>query len=140
MQNGSQPRFSIIIPVKAVNAYVRETVPYILKLDRADLLSVALKYFERPDVAAIGGSVNIGSPDEFTIRELAEKVLALLPESKSKLVFNPLPQDDPRQRQPDIRLAKEKLGWEPRIKLNEGLMKTVDYFRKTLAVCAPGAV
>jgi len=80
------------------------------------------------------GPVNIGNPDEFTIRELAEKVLALIPESKSKLVFNPLPQDDPRQRQPDIRLAKEKLGWEPRIKLNEGLIKTVDYFRKTLAV------
>jgi len=80
------------------------------------------------------GPVNIGNPDEFTIKELAEKVLKLIPESKSKLVFNPLPQDDPRQRQPDIRLAKEKLGWEPKIKLNEGLIKTVDYFRKTLAV------
>ncbi|MFA6433306.1 MAG: UDP-glucuronic acid decarboxylase family protein [Elusimicrobiales bacterium] len=79
------------------------------------------------------GPVNIGNPDEFTIKELAEKVLKLIPESKSKLVYKPLPQDDPRQRQPDIRLAKEKLGWEPRIKLNEGLVKTVSYFKETLA-------
>ena len=78
------------------------------------------------------GPVNIGNPDEFTIKELAEKVLALIPESKSKLIYKPLPQDDPRQRQPDISLAKEKLGWAPKVKLNEGLIKTVDYFRKTL--------
>lgn len=75
------------------------------------------------------GPVNIGNPDEFTIRELAEKVLKLLPESKSKIVYKPLPQDDPRQRQPDISLAKEKLGWEPRVKLDEGLKKTIEYFR-----------
>jgi UDP-glucuronate decarboxylase len=78
------------------------------------------------------GPVNLGNPDEFTIKELAEKVLALIPESKSKLVYKPLPQDDPRQRQPDIRLAKKMLGWAPKIKLNEGLAKTVDYFRRTL--------
>jgi len=75
------------------------------------------------------GPVNIGNPDEFTIKELAEKVLALLPESKSQIVYKPLPQDDPRQRQPDISLAKEKLGWVPTIKLEEGLVKTIGYFR-----------
>lgn len=78
------------------------------------------------------GPVNIGNPGEFTIRELAEKVIALTG-SRSKLEFKPLPSDDPRQRQPDIRLAREKLGWEPRIPLDEGLKKTVEYFRKALA-------
>lgn len=78
------------------------------------------------------GPVNLGNPDEFTIKELAEKVLKLIPESKSKLVFKPLPQDDPRQRQPDISLAKAKLGWAPKIKLDEGLLKTIEYFRRTL--------
>ena len=82
--------------------------------------------------AEFTGPVNIGNPDEFTIKQLAEKVLELIPGSKSKLVFEPLPQDDPRQRQPNIALAKEKLGWEPKIKLNDGLQKTVDYFRRTL--------
>lgn len=75
------------------------------------------------------GPVNIGNPDEFTIKELAEKVLELILESKSRIVYKPLPQDDPRQRQPDISLAKEKLGWEPKIKLDEGLKKTIEYFR-----------
>lgn len=75
------------------------------------------------------GPVNIGNPDEFTIKELAEKVLKLLPESKSKIVYKPLPQDDPKQRQPDISLAKEKLGWEPKVKLDDGLKKTIQYFR-----------
>lgn len=79
--------------------------------------------------AGFVGPVNIGNPDEFTIKELAEKVLALLPESKSKIIYKPLPQDDPRQRQPDISLAKEKLGWEPKTKLQEGLIKTIEYFR-----------
>jgi UDP-glucuronate decarboxylase len=78
------------------------------------------------------GPVNIGNPDEFTIKELAEKVLSLLPKSKSKIVYKPLPQDDPRQRQPDISLAKEKLGWEPKTKLNEGLIKTIEYFRTVI--------
>jgi UDP-glucuronate decarboxylase len=74
------------------------------------------------------GPVNIGNPDEFTIRELAEKVIALT-KSKSKIVFTPLPADDPKQRQPDISLAKKKLGWKPKIKLEEGLKKTIEYFR-----------
>lgn len=75
------------------------------------------------------GPVNIGNPDEFTIKELAEKVLELLPESKSQIIYKPLPQDDPRQRQPDISLAKEKLEWAPKIKLQEGLIKAIEYFR-----------
>ncbi len=75
------------------------------------------------------GPVNMGNPNEFTIRELAERVLAMLPESKSRIDYRPLPTDDPRQRQPDIRLAKEKLGWEPKVLLPEGLEKTIAYFR-----------
>ena len=75
------------------------------------------------------GPVNLGNPGEFTMLELAEKVLALTG-SKSRLVHRPLPSDDPRQRQPDISLAKEKLGgWEPRVPLDEGLRRTIEYFR-----------
>jgi len=74
------------------------------------------------------GPVNIGNPGEFTMLELAEMVLKLTA-SKSKLVFQPLPQDDPKQRRPDITLAKEKLGWEPTIPLEEGLKRTIDYFK-----------
>jgi len=75
------------------------------------------------------GPVNLGNPGEFTIKELAEKVLELIPESKSKIIYKDLPQDDPKQRQPDIKLAKEKLDWEPTIKLEDGLLKTIEYFR-----------
>lgn len=74
------------------------------------------------------GPVNLGNPIEFTIMELAEKVLALTG-SKSKLTFKPLPEDDPKQRCPDISLAKSKLGWEPQVKLEEGLVKTIEYFK-----------
>lgn len=73
------------------------------------------------------GPVNIGNPDEFTILELAQKVIDLTG-SKSKLVFEPLPQDDPMQRQPNISLAKSKLDWEPKIKLDQGLVKSIEYF------------
>ena len=76
------------------------------------------------------GPVNLGNPGEFTIRELAEKILAMLPESRSRLVFEPLPADDPRQRRPDIALAGRHLGWAPAISLDQGLGKTIDYFRK----------
>lgn len=77
------------------------------------------------------GPVNIGNPNEFTIKELAEKVLALIPESTSKIIYEKLPQDDPKQRKPDISLAQEKLGgWEPNVQLEEGLKKTIEYFRK----------
>ena len=81
------------------------------------------------------GPVNMGNPNEFTIRELAERILKLIPESTSKLVCKPLPSDDPRQRQPDISLAKEKLGWEPTVVLEDGLKKTIAYFRQLLGGC-----
>jgi len=77
------------------------------------------------------GPVNLGNPGEFTIRELAEKTLAMTG-SNSELINLPLPQDDPTQRQPNISLAKEKLGWEPVIKLEEGLGKTIDYFKSII--------
>ena len=73
--------------------------------------------------------INTGNPGEYTIAELAEKTLKMLPESKSKLVHKPLPGDDPKKRKPDITLAKELLGWEPKIPLDEGLARTIDYFR-----------
>jgi len=77
------------------------------------------------------GPVNVGNPREFTILELAELVLRIVG-GKSKLVFKPLPSDDPRQRQPDISLARQRLGWEPRVTLEDGLKETIAYFRKTL--------
>jgi UDP-glucuronate decarboxylase len=77
------------------------------------------------------GPVNIGNPGEFTMLELAEKVIAMTG-SKSKIVFRPLPSDDPKMRRPDISLAKEKLDWEPKVKLDEGLAKTIEYFKGTL--------
>ena len=76
------------------------------------------------------GPVNIGNPGEFTIHQLAEKVLEMIPESGSKIVYKPLPSDDPIQRQPDISLAQEKLGWAPVVNLDEGLGKTIEYFRR----------
>lgn len=75
--------------------------------------------------------VNIGNPVEFTMLELAEMVLKLTG-SKSKLIYQPLPQDDPMQRQPNITLAKEKLNWTPKVNLEEGLSKTIDYFKQVL--------
>ncbi len=77
------------------------------------------------------GPVNVGNPGEFTILELAQKVIDLTG-SKSKIIFQPLPKDDPMQRKPDITLAKEKLNWEPVIKLEEGLAKTITYFDNLL--------
>jgi UDP-glucuronate decarboxylase len=78
------------------------------------------------------GPVNLGNPRESTIRELAEMVLQFT-DSKSKLVFLPLPADDPRQRQPDITLARSKLSWEPKVKVEDGLKETIGYFRHLLA-------
>jgi UDP-glucuronate decarboxylase len=75
--------------------------------------------------------MNLGNPVEYTILELAEKILSLTG-SKSKLTFAPLPMDDPKQRKPDITLAKSKLEWEPKINLEEGLKKTIAYFRNRL--------
>lgn len=79
------------------------------------------------------GPVNIGNPGEFTIKELAEKVLEKIPNSKSKLVFKDLPSDDPKQRQPDISLAKERLGWTPSVPLDVGLNRAIEYFKNILA-------
>ncbi|MDY0302378.1 MAG: SDR family oxidoreductase [Candidatus Moranbacteria bacterium] len=75
------------------------------------------------------GPVNLGNPREFTIKQLAEKVLEMIPESKSKIIYKKLPQDDPKQRKPEISLAKKELKWEPKIKLEEGLVETINYFR-----------
>jgi len=77
------------------------------------------------------GPVNLGDPVEFTIRELAEKVVEMTG-SKSILDFRPLPADDPMQRKPDITLAREKMGWDPDIQLQGGLVKTIEYFRGLL--------
>lgn len=81
--------------------------------------------------AGFTGPVNLGNTNEFSMLELAEKVLQLVG-GQSKLVFQPLPTDDPRQRQPNIELAKEKLGWVPKVQLEDGLKETVAYFRKVL--------
>jgi len=75
----------------------------------------------------VTGPINLGNPGEFTMIELAENVIELT-NSNSKLIFEPLPEDDPKQRKPDITLAKEQLGWEPTVPLREGLVKTIEYF------------
>lgn len=77
------------------------------------------------------GPINLGNPVEFTIRELAEQAVEMT-ESRSEIVYQPLPQDDPKQRRPDISQATVQLGWEPKIPLNEGLVRTIDYFRNLL--------
>lgn len=82
----------------------------------------------RPDFV---GPVNIGNPSEFSILELANQILALT-NSKSKLIFHPLPQDDPKQRKPDITLAKKELEWQPKVALKDGLVKTIEYFENLL--------
>ena len=95
-----------------------------------DLIEAFLRFMDTAD--DVTGPINTGNPNEFTIKELAEKVISLTG-SKSELVYEPLPSDDPIQRQPDISLAKEKLGWAPSIQLEEGLVKTVSYFDKLLS-------
>lgn len=83
----------------------------------------------RPDFV---GPVNIGNPGEFTIKELAEQVIALTG-SSSKLIYQPLPADDPLQRKPDISLAQRELGWKPTVMLEEGLIRTIEYFRELIS-------
>lgn len=90
-----------------------------------DLIEGFVRLMNTEDIT---GPVNIGNPGEFTMVELAEKVLQQVG-GPSKLVYRPLPQDDPLQRQPDISIAKERLGWEPRVDLDAGLAKTIEYFR-----------
>jgi len=92
-----------------------------------DLLDAMQAMMNHPDDCFIG-PVNIGNPGEFTMWELAHKIIELTG-SKSKILQTPLPQDDPKQRRPDISQAKKMLNWEPKIKLDEGLIKTIDYFR-----------
>lgn len=95
-----------------------------------DLVDGMIRLMNSP--AEITGPVNIGNPGEYTMLELAEAVLKLVGGS-SRLVFEPLPSDDPKQRQPEISLAKEKLGWEPKVSLEDGLRETIAYFRKKIA-------
>lgn len=95
-----------------------------------NLIDGLIRLMDSPD--DFTGPVNLGNPVEFTILELAEKVVAMTG-SKSNISFKPLPSDDPRQRQPDITLAKEILGWDPDIKLAEGLVKTIEYFKGIVA-------
>ena len=94
-----------------------------------DLLEGMIRLMNTPD--SFTGPVNVGNPDEFTIKQLAELVIEMT-DSESKLIFKPLPEDDPLQRQPDISLAKKELGWEPSINLETGLAKTIDYFREII--------
>ena len=94
---------------------------------RDDLIDGFLKFMDAPKGTI--GPINLGNPTEFTILQLAELVVELAG-SKSEIVrARPLPQDDPLQRRPDITLARKVLGWEPKIELREGLMKTIEYFR-----------
>jgi UDP-glucuronate decarboxylase len=94
-----------------------------------DLIDGMVKLMNSP--ADFTGPVNIGNPGEFTMLQLAECVLSLV-KSKSKIVFMPLPQDDPKQRQPDISLAKKELDWEPKVALIDGLQKAITYFEKVI--------
>ena len=94
-----------------------------------DLLEGMIRFMATPP--DFTGPVNIGNPGEFTMLQLAEWVLRLTG-SKSQLIFKPLPEDDPRQRKPDISLAKEKLDWEPKVSLEDGLKETIAYFKKTI--------
>ena len=95
-----------------------------------DLIEGFVRLMDSPE--GFTGPLNLGNPGEFTMIELAEAIRDLTG-SRSDLVYRPLPADDPRQRQPDIRLAREQLGWEPRIPLREGLKPTIAYFEGMLA-------
>ena len=94
-----------------------------MDLDRANVDAFCLE----KDLGA--PVVNIGNPGEYTIRELAEEMLRQIPGTGSQIVFEPLPADDPKRRRPDIALARELLGWEPKVQLKEGLARTIEYFR-----------
>lgn len=95
-----------------------------------DLIEIIIKVMNAPKDFL--GPINIGNPDEFTIKELAEKIIKKT-KTRSKIVYKDLPQDDPIKRRPDINLAKEKFNWEPKIKLDEGLDKTIAYFRERIS-------
>ena len=91
-----------------------------------DLIEGLIQMMDSP--GSFVGPVNLGNPEEFTIKELAQLVLQKIG-GKSRLVYQPLPSDDPSRRRPDISLAKEKLGWEPKVSLSQGLDKTIAYFK-----------
>jgi UDP-glucuronate decarboxylase len=96
-----------------------------------DLVDGLIRLMETsPDIT---GPINLGNPAEFTIRELAEKAIDLTG-SSSKIVHHPLPPDDPKQRQPDISIAQQLLGWEPRVQLEEGLLRAIEYFDRMLGL------
>lgn len=95
-----------------------------------DLVEGLIRLMESPD--EVTGPMNLGNPDEFTILELAQQVIAMTG-SSSRIVYLPLPQDDPKQRQPDISMARSLLGWEPKVPLAQGLRKTIDYFASAVA-------
>lgn len=108
-----------------------------------DLIEAMRRYMDLPRGTvdafclkhALGAPVvNTGNPGEYTIRELAEETLRQIPDSRSRIVFRPLPADDPKRRKPDISLAKELLGWEPKVPLAEGLARTIEYFRHNSVV------
>jgi UDP-glucuronate decarboxylase len=84
----------------------------------------------------VTGPINIGNPGEFTILELAEMIIKLT-NSSSRIIHQPLPQDDPKQRQPDISSATNKLGWKPKVALREGLLKTIAYFEQIVGRSLP---
>jgi len=94
-----------------------------------DLIDGMVRFMATP--AEVIGPINLGNPGEFTMLELAETVIRLVG-SKSTIKFQPLPQDDPRQRRPDIRLAQTELGWSPKVALEDGLKETIAYFRTRL--------
>jgi UDP-glucuronate decarboxylase len=94
-----------------------------------DLVEAVLRMMKTP--SEVTGPINIGNPSEFTILELAELVIELIGR-KSQIKFEPLPSDDPRQRQPDISKAKAVLEWEPKTQLREGLVRTIEYFDNML--------
>jgi UDP-glucuronate decarboxylase len=95
-----------------------------------DLIEGVVRLMDTP--AQVTGPMNLGNPAEFTIRQLADMIIDLIG-SKSRLVYQPLPSDDPKQRQPDIALAKQTLDWEPKVALSEGLMKTIAFFEGILS-------
>ncbi len=95
-----------------------------------DLLEAMIRVMNNTDDKFIG-PINLGNPNEFTIKELADRIIALTG-TKSKIVYKDLPSDDPKQRQPDITLAKKIINWEPKVQLEEGLVKTIEYFKNLL--------
>lgn len=101
-----------------------------------DLVDAFVLFMNLPSAAdgtpGFPGPMNLGNPTEFTIRQLAELVVDLTG-SSSKIVFRPMPSDDPRQRKPDIALARERIGWEPKVQLREGLLRTIKYFDSMLS-------